>query len=144
MPTCLLKVTYKHSIFFFPIYLFFIGNGFFFHMIHPEHSFHSPTPLISLRSTSPLFLQTKASLQEATAKLDKPRCSKTRLKCSYQGWTRQPNICMFQDWPILWINVFKSQMPKKLCKGKCIQLQTNPLSNQEIRYKTYHEASLCK
>lgn len=68
MSTCLFKVTYKYCIFF-PIYSFFIENGFFFPMIHP--SIHSSRIFPTLPLPPFLLLKKKASFQEATAKQNK-------------------------------------------------------------------------
>lgn len=144
--TCLFKVTYKHSSFFFPTYSFFIENEFLFPMIHPDHSFpstHSPLVFPTLPFPPFFFFRKKASFLDATAKQDKQKYNKTRRKHSNQDRTSQHTIFMLQVLSMIW-KTSESYMHKRLCKEKGILLQTNPLSNQEIRYKIYHEANLCE
>lgn len=76
--------------------LYFYENGFFSHMIYPEHSF---SPYLILASSTfplpdPLFpysLHKRTGLQETTRKHDKTRYSNIRQMPSYQGWTRLLN-----------------------------------------------------
>lgn len=143
--TCLFKVTYKHSSFFFPTYSFFIENEFLFPMIHPDHSFpsiHSPRVFPTL-PLPPFHLQKKSKFPRCNSKTGQTKIQQDKAK-AFKPRQNKSTHYIHALGLVYDLENFRILYAQRLCKGKGILLQTNPLSNQEIRYKIYHEANLRK